>query len=37
MAEEVDGWLPLLLEISLPELIGEMLADVVRRKGSYCW
>ena len=41
-AEDVDGWLPILKEISLPELTGEMLADVVRRKvvegneGSSC-
>ena len=34
LAEEVDGWLPLLPEISLLELTGEMLADVVRRKGA---
>ena len=33
-AEEVDGWLPLLPETSLLELTGEMLADVVRRKGA---
>ena len=33
-AEEVDGWLPLLSVISLPHLTGEMLADVVRRKGA---
>ena len=31
-AEEVDGWLPLLPVVSLPQLTGEMLADVVRRK-----
>ena len=31
-AVEVDGWLPLLPEISLPVLIGEILADEVRRK-----
>ena len=31
---EVDGWLPLIPEISLPELTGETLADVVRRKGA---
>ena len=30
---EVGGWLPLLPQISLPTLTGEMLADVVRRKG----
>ena len=33
-AEEVDGWLPLLPETSLLEPTGEMLADVVRRKGA---
>ena len=32
--EEVDGWLPLLPEVSLPRLTGEMLADVVQRKGA---
>ena len=31
---EVDGWLPLLPEVALPRLTGEMLADVVRRKGA---
>ena len=31
---EVDGWLPLLLEVHLPRLTGQMLADVVRRKGA---
>ena len=30
---EVDGWLPLLPEIHLPRLIGQMLADVVHREG----
>ena len=30
---EVDGWLPLLPEVSLPRLTGQMLADVVQRKG----
>ena len=34
VAEEVDGWLPLLPVISLPHLTGEMLAGVVRRKGA---
>ena len=29
----VDGWVPLLPEISLPALAGEILSDVVRRKG----
>ena len=32
-AVEVDGWLTLLPEISLPALTGEMLAEVVRREG----
>ena len=32
--DEVDGWLPLLPEASLPELTGEMLADVARRNGA---
>ena len=27
-------WLPLLPEVSLPRLTGQMLADVVRRKGA---
>ena len=31
---EVDGCLPLLPVVSLPELTGEMLADVVRRKSA---
>ena len=30
---EVDGWLPLLTEVHLPRLTGQMLADVVHRKG----
>ena len=30
---EVDGWLPVLPEIRLPRLTGQMLADVVLRKG----
>ena len=30
---EVDGWLPILPEIHLPRLTGQMLADVVLRKG----
>ena len=29
---EVEGWLPLLLEVRLLRLTGQMLADVVRRK-----
>ena len=37
-----DGWLPVLPVVSLPELTGEMLAGVVRRKGAavgslVCW
>ena len=31
---EVDGWLPLLPEVHLPCLTGQMLADVVQRKGA---
>ena len=31
---EVDGWLPLLPEVLLPRLTGQMLADVVRRKSA---
>ena len=31
---EVEGWLPLLLVISLPQLTGQMFADVVRRKDA---
>ena len=31
---EVEGWLPLLPEVALPRLTGQMLADVVRRKGA---
>ena len=30
---EVERWLPLLLEVHLPRLTGQMLADVVQRKG----
>ena len=30
-ALEVDGWLPLLPVVSLPELTGQMLADVLRK------
>ena len=30
---EVDGWLPLLPEVSLPCLTGQMLSDVVLHKG----
>ena len=32
--EEVDGWLPILPEVALPWLTGQMLADVVQRKGA---
>ena len=32
--EEVEEWLPLLPEVSLPCLTGQMLADVVQRKGA---
>ena len=31
---EVDGWLPLLPEVHLPRLTGQMLADVVQRKSA---
>ena len=31
---EVDGCLPLLPEVDLPRLTGQMLADVVQRKGA---
>ena len=31
---EVDGWLPLLLEVDVPRLTGQVLADVVQRKGA---
>ena len=31
---EVEGWLPLLPEVSLPRLTGQVLADVVQRKGA---
>ena len=31
---EVEDWLPFLPEVALPRLTGEMLADVVRRKGA---
>ena len=31
---EVDGWLPLLLEVHLPRLTGQVLADVVHRKSA---
>ena len=32
---EVDGWLPLLPEVHLPRLTGQMLADVVHRKSVF--
>ena len=32
-SEEVDGWLPLLLEVHLPRSTGQVLSDVVQRKG----
>ena len=31
---EIDGWLPLLPEVTLPWLTGQMLTDVVQRKGG---
>ena len=31
---EVEGWLPLLPDFDLPRLTGQMLADVVLRKGA---
>ena len=31
---EVDGWLPLLPEVDLPRLTGQVLADVVQRMGA---
>ena len=31
---EVDGWLPLLPEVHLPRLTGQVLADVVQREGG---
>ena len=33
---DVGGWLPLLPEFELFRLIGQMLADVVLRKGCHC-
>ena len=32
--DEVEGWLPLLPEVALPQLTGQMLADVVQREGA---
>ena len=34
---EVDGWFPLLPDISLPALTGEVLAEVVRRLPLVVW
>ena len=31
---EVDGWLPLLPQVDLPQLTGQVLADAVLRKGA---
>ena len=31
---EVDGWLPLLPEVHLPRLTGQVLAGVVQREGA---
>ena len=31
---EVDGWLPLLPEVHLPRLTGQVLADVAQREGA---
>ena len=36
-ALKLSGWLPLLPEVHLPRLTVMMLADVVQRKGCYCW
>ena len=33
-SQDVDGWLPLLPVVSLPDLTGEVLAEVVRRKSA---
>ena len=33
---EVDGWLPLLPEVVLPRLTGQMIADVVQCKRANC-
>ena len=32
--QEVEGWSPLLPEVALPRLTGQMLADVVTRTGA---
>ena len=34
LTREVEGWLPFLPEVSLPRLTGEMIAEVVQRKGA---
>ena len=34
LKRKVEWWLPLLPEVDLPRLTGQMLADVVRRKGA---
>ena len=34
VTDEVHGWLPFLPEVHLPRLTGEVLADVVQRKGA---
>ena len=36
-AQEVEGWLLVLLEVVLPRLSGSLLADVVHREKGYCW
>ena len=33
-SREVDGWLPLLPEVDLPRLTGQILADVVKSEGA---
>ena len=34
ISKEVEGWLPLLPEVALPRLTGQVLADVVQCKGA---
>ena len=34
---EVEGWLPILEEVDLPTLSGEMLLEVVKKKGLTAW
>ena len=34
---EVEGWLPHLPEVELPQLAGQVLTDVVQRKLCHCW